>query len=311
VATHYFAVFFVAVEAVVLLWTARRRVVATGAAAIPAFTGLALWPLARSQGSPNWVNDLSLSGRVIQTPAVFIVGFETPAPYAVTAVAAVICIAALWLLVARSTPGGRRRGVLAVAVGGASLLLALAGAQYFLYRNVIASLLPILVGLACGLGASRAGRLGLSLAAALCLLSVAVVLATAHTPKFGKEDWHNAASAVGDAGARAIVVTPQGGAPPLAYYLDGHATPLTGSGLRVAEIAVVAGAVRPPGRVAKARPPDVATPPAPTGFELEGRRDTQYYAVITYRAPTARWVSAAALRGLGLGRRPELLAERP
>jgi hypothetical protein len=268
-------------------------------------------PLARSQGSPNWVNDLSLPGRIIQTPAVFIVGFETPAPYVVTALAAVICVAALWLLTTRSTSAGRRRGVLSVGVGGTSLLLALAGTQYFLYRNVIASLLPILVGLACGFGASRAGRLGLSLAAALCLLSVAVVLATAHTPKFGKEDWRDAASAVGDAGARAIVVTPQGGAPPLAYYLDGRVTPLTGSGLRTAEIAVVAGAVRPPGRVAKARPPDAAPPTAPAGFELEGRRDAPYYTVITYRAPTAQWVSAAALRKLGLGRHPELLAERP
>ena len=129
VATHYFAVFFVAVEAVVLLWTSRRKVVAACAAAIPVVTGLALLPLARSQGSPNWVNDLSLPGRIIQTPAVFIVGFETPAPYVVTALAAVICVAALWLLVARSTPGGRRRGVLAVAVGGASLLLAVAGAH--------------------------------------------------------------------------------------------------------------------------------------------------------------------------------------
>ena len=132
-------------------------------------------------------------------------------------------------------------------------------------RNVIASLLPILVGLACGFGASRAGRLGLSLAAALCLLSIGVVLATAHTPKFGKEDWRNAASAVGDAGTRAIVVTPNGGAPPLAYYLGGRATPLSGSGIRVAEIAVVAGAVRPPAALRRPAHPTWLPLPRPPG----------------------------------------------
>src|SRR4051794_7241361 len=73
VATHYFAVFLVAVEAAVLLWKARPRARVLAAAAIPVVTALALLPLTASQGSPDWVNEMSLAGRVIKTPAVFII----------------------------------------------------------------------------------------------------------------------------------------------------------------------------------------------------------------------------------------------
>ena len=61
------------------------------AAAIPVLMGLALAPLLGAQGSPGWIDEASLVGRVAKAPAVFIVGFEAPAPYLVTGVAAVIC----------------------------------------------------------------------------------------------------------------------------------------------------------------------------------------------------------------------------
>jgi hypothetical protein len=140
---------------------------------------------------------------------------------------------------------------------------------------------------------------------------VGVVLATAHTPKFGKEDRRNAAAVVeGGAGDKAIVVTPSSGRRPLSYYLGAGQAPFEGQGLRVAEIAVVAGADRPPGSGAAAHPPARATPPAPAGFVLEGRDEHRYFTVITYRAPSRRWVSRDALEALALGGEPRIIPVR-
>jgi hypothetical protein len=138
-----------------------------------------------------------------------------------------------------------------------------------------------------------------------------VVLATAHTPKFGKEDWRNVAAVVerGD-GAKAIVVTPSGGRAPLSYYLGDRLAPLQGLDIRVAEIAVVAGADTPPGSVAAARPPRRATPPAPAGFVLERRDEHRYFTVITYQAPSLRRVSRSALEALALGPEPRIIVVR-
>ena len=314
IATHYFAVFLVAVEAAVLLWKSSRRALVVAASAIPVVTALGLVPLKFTQESQNadWISEMSLAGRVIKAPAVFIIGFESPAPHAVTALAALICAAGVWLLVFRAASEIRRQGLLALGIGAAAFALALLGAHYFLYRNVIGAVVPILAGLACGFGAARAGRLGPALAAALCLLSVGVVLATAHTPKFGKDDWRNAAAVVERGGGdKAIVATPSGSRTPLSYYLGGRQALFEGPGLRVAEIAVVAGADRPPGSgVTVARPPRRATPPAPAGFVLEGRDEHRYFTVITYRAPSRRWVSRGALEALALGREPRIIAVR-
>jgi len=167
VATHYFAVFLVAAEAAVLLWKSRRRVPVAAASAIPVVTALGLVPLKFTQESQrvDWISEMSLAGRVIKAPAVLIIGFEAPAPYAVTALAALICAAGVWLLVFRAASEVRRQGLLALGIGAASFALALLGAHYFLYRNVLGAVVPILAGLACGFGAAHAGHLGPALAA--------------------------------------------------------------------------------------------------------------------------------------------------
>jgi hypothetical protein len=195
-------------------------------------------------------------------PKQFLVGYASPAETAATVAAALLAALALGLLVLRADPPERRGAWIAAAmVGvlvGAPLVMALAGADYLITRNVILAWLPFAVVLAAGFGARRAGVLGIAGAGALCALGLALVIAVEASPGYRREDWRGAARALGPATVeRAIVASPVGGGPALAAYLHG-ARDFPRSGARVREIDVVGVAARRPGLPAK--PPPVSHP---------------------------------------------------
>ena len=80
-ATHYFAAFLVAIEAVWLLRAAaNRRPIAVAVAGVTAVE-LALLPLLlhqRSQDLADFIDDISLGYRLLRAPKQFLVGFDAP-----------------------------------------------------------------------------------------------------------------------------------------------------------------------------------------------------------------------------------------
>jgi hypothetical protein len=99
-------------------------------------------------------------------------------------------------------------------------VLAAAGADYVITRNMLAALVPLLIVLAAGFGARAAGRLGIAGAAALCALSVALVVAVPLDARYQRSDWRAIAEALGPAPAsRAIVISPASDTAALEHYL--------------------------------------------------------------------------------------------
>jgi mannosyltransferase len=221
-ASHYFAVFPVAVEAAVLLVLARRRgAVATATAAVAA-VGLGLLPLAVYQergGRTSWIDDTPLAERAEDVVRQFVAG-PYPLPHA--AKLGVILLVAAAFAVLRARPEQRRGAFLALGVGGATLALpftvALAGFDYFLTRNVLVAWPPIAIFLAVALASDRARRTGAAVAGVLVLASIAVVTATAARSDLERDDWRSIAETLATRGPKVVVVAPEYERVPLEYY---------------------------------------------------------------------------------------------
>jgi hypothetical protein len=229
----------------------------------------------------------SLAARVVaQVPKQWLVGYDAPAETASVVVGAALVILAAWLAWTR-TEGRERRavllgGIVGAAALGIALVLAVAGADYFLSRYLLAAFLPVTLAVAAGLGAHRSGRLGVAAAAALCALSVFVVVSVSARPELQRDDWRGIARALGPpAGSRAIVVSPINGSIPLGLYLHGL-TKLPPAGAQVSEIDAVAVAQRVAGQTRSAPPVPPATPPP--GFREVARHQGPTYTVVRYRA---------------------------
>lgn len=260
-ATHYFAVYGVAVEALWLLLARRPRrdaVFATGAVAA---AGAGLIPLALAQlgsNNVNWVSQTALVRRIVDVVEDFLAcesgaGAGSVIWYAGIASAA-LALGGLALLVSRVERSERRNARVALSVAGASialpLALALVGFDYFLSRYLAFAWLPLAVGLAVGFAECRPKYVGVCLALGLCLAGGVIVMAVKSAPDFQREDWRGAAQAIGaPSKLRAVIVSEPyadaehadrdpPGVPVLDYYLPGSRA-LPAAGARVAEVAVI------------------------------------------------------------------------
>jgi mannosyltransferase len=178
---HYFAVFLVVPEAVLLLrdrrLSTRRRL---GSLAIIAIPGLALLVLAAVQsGRTYYFSHAPLGIRILQIPEVFIAGFMPPAGWIALGLAGLAAAIGGVLLFHRADPGERRGAIVALGIGVSAVLvpvlLAAAGADYLNARNVIGALVPLLIALACGLAARRPRALGVGAAGLLVGVSLTMV----------------------------------------------------------------------------------------------------------------------------------------
>lgn len=317
-ATHYFAGILILPEALWLLHRVRPRrpvlLAIGGFSVVP----LALIPLVAAQGQVqdySFVKGESLATRVVaQVPKQWLVGYDAPAEKASVAVAAALTAVAGWLALVRSEGSERRAMRLAAGTGGAALavplVLGVVGADYFLSRYVLAAWLPVALVVAVGLGASRAGRLGLALATALCALSLFVVISVDSRPELQRDDWRAISRALGPpGGGRAIVASPINASTPLGLYLTGLRK-LTPAGATVSEIDAVAVAQRTAGETRTAPAIPAVTPPP--GFTEVARRRGPTYAVVRYRSDVPRLVTPVLLGPLALeGGTPDHVVQLP
>jgi 4-amino-4-deoxy-L-arabinose transferase-like glycosyltransferase len=222
-ASHYFAVFPVAAEAALLIALGSRPRALTAASAAVGAVGLALLPLALHQergGRTSWIADVPLAERVEDVAREFVAGFY---PLAHAAKLAVLVVAAvIAFLVFRARAETRRAAFIALGVGALilalPLLLALAGHDYFLARNVIVAWVPVAIFLAIALASERARPAGAAVAGILVVASTAVVAATASRSDLARDDWRTVADTLATPGQKLVVVAPEYERVPLVHY---------------------------------------------------------------------------------------------
>lgn len=291
-ATHYFAFFPLAIEAVWLLAVARplRRVLwALGAVAL---AGLALAPIAlhQAQGKNNdWIATFHITVRLRDAGVAFFAGETGLLKHALVPLA--LFAAAVALLLWRGGEREKRGAAVALAVGAGSVVLALlfaaVGQDFVLARNLLPALIPLAMVGAAGIAAPRSGRLGIAVGAALVVYSLAFCVYADFRPALQREDWRSVATEIGPPRGRprAIVVWEQGGEP-LAFYIGRGERQVKWKRWRhgpipVAEVDVVSG-----------RPPPPLHRTLPRSFRQVGRVTMGRMTLVRYRAPrplALRW----------------------
>jgi mannosyltransferase len=263
-ATHYFALFLVVPE-VVLLLRHRGRDVLRGLW-ILVVACLLLAPLAIHQaslGHAEWIMNTPLGHRLWETAAAFVSG-ETgdiigqPERPALAFVPLALCLAALALLAWRGDRDERRAAALPLAAGLAAVAIPVALAlvpsskDYVLARNLIPALVPLLVVVAIAVTVRGARRLGTAVGAGLLVYSLAFCVLASASPQFQRPDWHAVAVKLGEPQHPRAIVTWVLGRTPLQYYLPPGAFQVKPSGgyrWLVHEIDLVSlGPVSPPRR---------------------------------------------------------------
>ena len=301
-ATHYFAFFLIVPEAV---WLLCRRPGSRLDTAIPmgaiAIVGLALLPLTATQrGRGDWIEGYGLSGRLINVPEHFLVGYHVPWEMLPGVAIALVGLAAVYA--AWRAEGAARRGLAitaSITLAGLAMLLlsSLFGDDYIVTRNLL-ELWPVAaVMLAVALASPRAGRIGLAAAGTLCVVGAGLAIWNAVTPDAQRPSYVEVADELGPSATPRLVVTQSGFSSPLILYLDG-ARVAADAELSTRELVVIE--TRPTENYAVGTclwlftcgGVDVDPPPRfepPTGFSLEreGATETFDYSVYTAPAPVA------------------------
>ncbi len=231
-ATHYFAIFPIALEAIWLLWR-RGRAVLSGLW-IVGLAALALAPLVVHQaslGHAEWIGGRSLGHRLWEAGVTFFVGEtgdiiarpETVLPAVVPLLAV---LASLALLALRGDREERRAGgwmlALAAATIVAPVLIALLvpGKDFVLARNLLPALVPLLVAVAIGVTLRSARRVGAVIAAVLVAYSLGFSIWASFSPALQRPDWEAVATRLGEPIAPRATVLWTLGAASLRYYLS-------------------------------------------------------------------------------------------
>jgi len=305
IATHYFAVFLVAAEALWLLLRLRGARSVVLACLVPGAALLAHVPLLLEQrGNGEAVAGSSLASRIAGIPKNLVVGYSFPAEALGSGVAAMLLLVGLALLV-RAVPSERRgalvAGSLAAVVVLAPVVLALLGTDYLIARNTIVAVVPAAVCVGAGYAT---GRLGVAAAAALCVLSAAIALAPALDAIYGRTDWRGAAARLQPTDApRAIVVTPYMSRTLWRPYLPGLQE-ASSPEATVQEIAAIGLATEGGYSAGAIAPPDVDVPRSVPGFRVVEVERAPTYTLVRYRSDRPRRVPLSTLTGLALTDEP-------
>ena len=234
-ATHYFAVFPILVEAVLL--ARRRRREGWPGLAIMAGSGALLLPLAihqMSYGHAEWIGNVTLGHRLWETAATFVTG-ETadiigqPERPGLAVVPLALALGAFALLAWRAGRSERSAAAVPLLVGGAAIAVPVAlallpgGKDFVLARNMIPALVPLLLVVAIALTLPGARRLGAVIAGALLAYSLAFCVYASFSPSLQRPDWGAVASRLGEADSPRATVTWMLGLAPLRYELGDDA----------------------------------------------------------------------------------------
>jgi mannosyltransferase len=260
-ATHYFAVFPLIAEVILLL---RRR----GRAILPGLwivglMALVLGPLVihqMSYGHAEWIGKFTLGHRLWESAATFMIG-ETgdiiggPERPTLALVPLALALIAYGLLAARGSREEKRAGAVPLVVGGLTigvpLLLALAsaGKDFVLARNLLPALVPLLLAVAVGLTVRRARRLGAVLGGLLVAYCLVFSIWVNFDEELQRPDWQAVSEHLGEPQAPRATVLWVLGEAPLRYYLSTGAIQLKaaeGYGWLVREIDFVSDGPAPP-----------------------------------------------------------------
>jgi mannosyltransferase len=296
--THYFAVFTVVPEAAWLLWSVRPRRRALTAVAAVGAAGAALLPLAiGQQGSDqtDWFNATPLTSRAWQVPVHFASTVKPEIPsaqawvtelqIAAAALATVLALAGALFLVRRGRRTERRGALVAGALAAASFLIpfgiAVAGLDFVDARNLVGTLVLLLVAAGIVFGSAREHLAGTAAATALCALFAGLLVTSASTPVMQRPDWRIEANSIGSAPVKRLVVVPRTSEPPLSYYLHAQGGEGVGRPVWVREIELFSSK------------PTTDAPQAP--FRLLGERSVRHGMWLArYRSPhpVRVWLSA-------------------
>ena len=246
-AAHYFAVFLVAAEAVWLVRRSADRPAVRRAVAGVAVTAGVLAPLAAYQARYSqhtaWIyRSGSVTGRAAYLLHQLVVG-AYPASYLRPLIVAVAIAVAVGVFA--WTEGADRHGAtVALALGLAAIaapaILAalgdrLAGGRgdYFIYRNVIAAVVPLTI--ATGAVLQRAGVAAVVL---VCILLASVSIEIARRPELQRPDIRSVGFAIGEPQPERLVVADARTATVLEVYLR-VAEPAPGARVDVRDIDLV------------------------------------------------------------------------
>ncbi|MGZ8649532.1 MAG: glycosyltransferase family 39 protein [Solirubrobacteraceae bacterium] len=294
---HYFAVFPIALEALVLL--VRRRREALPALALIGLAGAALAPLLLHQRGGSTADNVTAGAdfaeRAKGAATSWLVGERGAAIANLEWVIGGLLVLAVGLLALRASSEERRAAGLVAAIGGGALALvllaALAGSDYLNSRNTLPLLVALLAVPAVGLGARAAGSLGEGLTVAVCAAMLAAVLSAGFDDDHARHNWRGVARELGaaPAGGRMVVVAPSANELPMTWYLPRLAR-VGPAGARVSEIAVVLtdteGDPLPPQALAASPDPSFT----PAGVQLHQRM-----LIARYQAAAALPVSPDAV----------------
>jgi hypothetical protein len=198
VATHYYGVLAIGPEALWLLCVHRRNPKVLLAVAAVGGLGLGLLPLALSQRpQASWIAPWRLDLRLNQIATQFVLGTGAPARLWLELAAAVAGLLAATMLARRADARERRGALISAAFAASGLMIALgllvAGVDELITRNTIVILIPLIVLVSAGLGARRAGKLGLAGVATLCTVGLIASIGVAADPNLQRPDWRGLA----------------------------------------------------------------------------------------------------------------------
>jgi mannosyltransferase len=231
-ATHYFAAFPIAAEAI---WLLRRR----GRAAlsglwIVALTGLLLAPLVvhqMSYGHADWIGNHTLGHRLWEAGVTFTAGetgdiIARPERPLLALVPLLAIVAALALVFVRGRRAERRAAATLLAIATVAIATPLAIAliapdkDYVLARNLLPALVPLLAAVAVAASLERARRLGVVLVMTVFAYSLGFCVWASLSPALQRPDWDAVAAKLGEPEAPRAMVTWTLGEASLRYYLS-------------------------------------------------------------------------------------------
>jgi mannosyltransferase len=307
--THYFAIFVLAVEALVLLRLARdrRRLLVPFAGVALVFAAIAPLLLYQQEGARTaWIGEGSMALRVFQTVAHFRHS-ELDNPYVL--IGAVYLLLLTIVLAGRKADRSERRAAgLCATVGFGAIVLPflvdLAGGDVFFYRNLIGSVPPLVVAAAALIGARRAGRFTAVAATTICAFMLAVDVMLFADSSVQRQDWRSAAAALGAPRAdRLVVVSPFEDRVTLRLYRP--SARVTGAAAPTAREVVVVGYEKGPN--AAIEPGEMQL----RGFTLSGIRRVQRITFVRFLATGEDApVPRARVRGLFEPQDFAILSER-
>jgi len=309
-ATHYFAVFLIAGEALWLLAVVRPRVRALLAIALPALAGGALLALLLEQASrqAGGVGQTSLLRQVPTALVQFMFGERLSIRGLFTAtpllggVALLIALALTRLALRRQARGLGAIGTVGLFALLVPFALGIFGAHYFNARNCIGCEVALLILLGGALGLEQRGTVAVASIVVLGACGLAISVALSVVPALQRPDYRDADALLGNSwsGQRALVVSAGGDTPTLLYRAAHDPRLWPPAPQMVSEIDIL-----------QANDLPLASP-APPGFRVLEQTDTGTVRVTRLVANAPRLITRAVLEPLAARHAgaPILLLER-